>query len=59
MLDQNLLDKQYILDALIDLLEKNSIITQRVSTSSHQYTPVNEFPTARLVLNTSTSNLIN
>ena len=68
MLDQNLLDKQYILESLVDLLEKNTInntsplsnvtnqplqrLSINASTQQHQ-SLVNEFPTVKLILNTS------
>jgi hypothetical protein len=75
MLDQNLLDKQYILESLIDLLEKNTInnstghtggvlsnvTNQQPSSSATQNRGsavncaplLNEFPTVKLILNTS------
>jgi hypothetical protein len=79
MLDQNLLDKQYILESLVDLLEKNTVNnltganngavlsnlanqTQQSSSSlqktlsnanAHSQSLLNEFPTVKLILNTS------
>ena len=46
MLDQNLLDKQFILEQLIDLLEKSHIIRTQSNT-------INENSAVKLLLNTS------
>lgn len=55
MLDQNLLDKQFILESLIDLLEKTSVSIQKSQIANSL---MNENSTVKLLLSTSKFKII-
>lgn len=55
MLDQNLLDKQFILESLIDLLEKTSVSIQKSQIANSL---MNENSTVKLLLSTSKFKMI-
>ena len=50
MLDQNLLDKQFILESLIDLLEKSLLNNQKINKGNNLLV---DNPPVKLVLSTS------